>query len=326
MLLAELLHLHYIYTYQEKYKMPDIMQAGDIAFPHLGIYISDLPRGFYIGSFFIALYGAIIAVGMILGISLANHESNSLGHPKDFWWETGLWVMLFGVLGARVYYVIFFWDHYKDNPIEILDFRGGGLAIYGGVIAGFTTIYVCCRLKKLSYFKMLDVAIMGLLTGQIIGRWGNFTNREVFGGYTDNILAMRLPIEAVRSRDITDELMSHVTGSVNYIQVHPTFLYEGALNAVLLLIIWCYRRHKRFDGELSLMYVGGYGIIRFFVEGIRTDQLKIGHTDIAVSQLLGITAFIFAVVCEVIVRVKLAGKKTAAAEEVKQPEDKEKEE
>ena len=288
--------------------MPDIMQAGDIAFPHLGIYISNMPKGFFLGPVFIALYGVIIAVGMILGISLANHESNSLGHPKDFWWETGLFVMFFGVIGARIYYVIFFWDYYKDHLGELFDIRGGGLAIYGGVIFGFTTIYVCCRIKKLKYFEMLDVAIMGLLTGQIIGRWGNFTNREVFGGYTDNLVAMRLPLEAVRQRDVTDELLSHVTGDINYIQVHPTFLYEGVLNAILLLIIWLYRRHKRFHGELSLMYVGGYGIIRFFVEGIRTDQLKIGHTNIAVSQLLGISLFVVCVIAELIIRIRLRAK------------------
>ncbi|MBO4336458.1 MAG: prolipoprotein diacylglyceryl transferase [Lachnospiraceae bacterium] len=284
------------------------MGAGDIAFPHLGIYLTDLPRGFQIGSLYIALYGVIIAIGMILGISLANHESNSIGDPKDFWWELALPLMFFSVLGARAYYVIFFWDYYSQNPAEILDIRGGGLAIYGGVIVGFTTIFIYSRIKKLGYFHILDTAIMGLLTGQIIGRWGNFTNREVFGGYTDNIFAMRLPLEAVRKRDVTQELLSHVTGDINYIQVHPTFLYEGALNAVLLLIIWCYRRHKKFEGELSLMYVGGYGIIRFFVEGIRTDQLKLWHTDIAVSQALGLILFIFSVICEIVVRIKLASK------------------
>ncbi|MCR5418491.1 MAG: prolipoprotein diacylglyceryl transferase [Lachnospiraceae bacterium] len=281
--------------------MQQVMQAGDIAFPHLGIYLTDLPRGIYIGSFMIAFYGMIIALGMVLGLSLANCESNRLGHPKDAVWELALSLMFFSILGARVYYVIFFWDYYKENPREILDIRGGGLAIYGGVIVGFLVTFIYCRIRKISYFAMMDCVVQGLLVGQIIGRWGNFTNREVFGGYTDNLLAMRLPLEAVRTRDVTQELLDHMTAGANYIQVHPTFLYEGGLNALLLLFMWLYRKHKRFDGELMLMYLGGYGLIRFFVEGIRTDQLKLWNTDIAVSQALGMVLFIFALICEVVI-------------------------
>ncbi len=281
--------------------MQQVMQAGDIAFPHLGIYLTDLPRGIYIGSFMIAFYGMIIALGMVLGLSLANCESNRLGHPKDAVWELALPLMFFSILGARVYYVIFFWDYYKENPREILDIRGGGLAIYGGVIVGFLVTFIYCRIRKISYFAMMDCVVQGLLVGQIIGRWGNFTNREVFGGYTDNLLAMRLPLEAVRTRDVTQELLDHMTAGANYIQVHPTFLYEGGLNALLLLFMWLYRKHKRFDGELMLMYLGGYGLIRFFVEGIRTDQLKLWNTDIAVSQALGMVLFIFALICEVVI-------------------------
>ena len=296
--------------------MQQIMQAGDIAFPHLGIYISDLPKGIWIGSVFLAFYGMIIALGMVLGLSVANSESNRLGETKDFWWENAIIVMFFSILGARIYYVIFFWDYYSTHPLEILDIRGGGLAIYGGVIGGFLTIYILCRIKKLGYFRMLDTAMPGLLTGQIIGRWGNFTNREVFGGYTDNPVAMRLPLEAVRNRDVTEELRAMIPEGANYIQVHPTFLYEGVLNAILLLVIWLYRKHKRFDGEIALMYLGGYGIIRFFIEGIRTDQLKIGHTNIAVSQALGLILFIFALVCEIVVSIRLgSAKKTKDGED-----------
>ncbi len=286
--------------------MPMVMEEGDVAFPNLGIYLNNLPGGFYIGSLFIAFYGVIIAIGMMLGLSLANYESDRQGNPKDTFWELALPLMFFSVLGARAYYVIFFWDYYREHPGEILDIRGGGLAIYGGVIAGFLTVYIYSRVKKLSYFRLLDCAVPGLLVGQILGRWGNFTNREVFGGYTDNLVAMRLPLEAVRSRDVTQELLDHIPAGANYIQVHPTFLYESTLNAVLLLLMWLYRKHKRFDGECALMYLGGYGLIRFFVEGIRTDQLKLGHTDIAVSQALGLTLVIGALLCEVIVRLCMA--------------------
>ncbi|MCR5337711.1 MAG: prolipoprotein diacylglyceryl transferase [Lachnospiraceae bacterium] len=298
------------------------MAAGDIAFPHLGIYLTNVPKGIYIGNFFIALYGVIIAIGMVLGLALGNKESDRLGNPKDTVWELAFPLIFFSVLGARVYYVIFFWDYYKNNPKEILDIRGGGLAIYGGVIVGFLVTFIFTRIKKIGYFRMMDCVVMGLLVGQIIGRWGNFTNREVFGGYTDNLVAMRLPLEAVRSRDVTAELMSHVTDGVNYIQVHPTFLYESGCNAILLLIMWLYRKHKKFDGELMLMYLGGYGIIRFVIEGIRTDQLKIGHTNIAVSQMLGIILFVFALICDLIWRVRIAktGDEKTKKETAKEPE------
>ena len=122
---------------------------------------------------------------------------------------------------------------------------------------------------------------------------------------------MRLPIEAVRSRDISESLRAHIVEGTNYIQVHPTFFYESALNLLLLIFMYLYMKHRKFNGEIFLIYLGGYGIIRFFIEGIRTDQLKIGNTGIAVSQMLGICLFIFAVVADIVVRVYLAKKKEA---------------
>ncbi len=147
--------------------------------------------------------------------------------------------------------------------------------------------------------------MLGLLVGQILGRWGNFMNREAFGGYTDGLFAMQLPIEAVRKSDISADLAAHIVDGANYIQVHPTFLYESALNLVLLIALWFYRKHKKFDGDMMLIYLGGYGIIRFFVEGLRTDQLQIGSTGIAVSQMLGIGLFIFSLGVQIIVRMAM---------------------
>ena len=278
------------------------MGKWDIAFPNLGIYLENVPKTFEVFGVTIAFYGIIIALGVFLGFSLTNHESNRLGYPKDIWWDFSVPAILFSLLGARIYYVIFSWDYYKNHLNELLNFRQGGIAIYGAVIGGFLTLVVFCRIKKVNLWKMADVAVFGLLVGQIIGRWGNFTNREVFGEYTDNLFAMRIPVEMVRKMDISETIAAHITDGVNYIQVHPTFLYESVLNLILLLVIWFYRNRKKFDGELLLFYMGGYGIIRFFVEGIRTDQLKIGNTDIAVSQMLGIFLFVFALGVELIVR------------------------
>ena len=284
--------------------MPDWMGYGDIAFPFLGIYLENVPKTFTVFGITIALYGLIIGIGMILAFVLVTHVAKKNGLDPDDFYDMGIWLIIFGIIGARIYYVIFSWDYYKNNLGEIINLRQGGLAIYGGVIAGFTALIVWCRVKKKSICKMGDVAFMGVLVGQIMGRWGNFTNREVFGGYCDNIFAMRLPISAVRSRDISEELASHIVDGTNYIQVHPTFLYESFYNLVLLSLIYIFFKRKAFDGEAILWYLGGYGIGRFIIEGIRTDRLLIPGTGLAVSQLLGISLFAVSLAIDIIVRVK----------------------
>ncbi len=290
--------------------MQDIMGVNDIAFPNLGLYLRNVPQGFTIFGFYISLYGVIIAIGVMAGIALAAHVARKTGQNPDDYWDFAIYGVIFGVIGARIYYVVFEWDSYKDNLLEIFRMRNGGLAIYGGVIAAFITLFVWCRIKKRDPREIGDTAMAGLLLGQIIGRWGNFTNREVFGKYTDGLLAMRIPLEAVRDRtDITEDMFSkdnyEITEGINYIQVHPTFFYESALNLLLLAAILLYYRHKRFRGEICLMYLGGYGIIRFFVEGIRTDQLKLAGTSIAVSQVLGIVLFGLAAAADVGIRIHL---------------------
>lgn len=293
-----------------------MMGKWEISFPHLGIDLPYVPQSFSVFGFRIALYGVIIAIGVLLGFLLADRENARVGGPKDFWWDFSIPAIVFSLLGARTYYVIFMWDYYKEHLNEIWNIRQGGIAIYGAVIGGFFSLLVFCRIKKTSFFKMTDVGVMGLLVGQIIGRWGNFVNREVFGEYTDSLFAMRIPVEMVRGADISESIRMHMIEGTNYIQVHPTFLYESVLNLILLLVIFAYRKHKNFDGEILLLYLGGYGIIRFFIEGIRTDQLYIGHTNIAVSQVLGMLLFIVAVVAEIIVLVRLK-KKSGAAQEPK---------
>ncbi len=143
----------------------------------------------------------------------------------------------------------------------------------------------------------------GLVLGQIIGRWGNFMNREVFGEYTDNLLAMRLPVDAVRSSDISESIARNMVEGTNYIQVHPTFLYEGLWNLALLLLMLLYRRHKKFQGEMWLLYLGGYGLGRAWIEGIRTDTLFIPHTTIAVSQVLAVVLFVAALAADILIRI-----------------------
>lgn len=278
------------------------MEIMDIAFPNLGIYLRNVPKSFTVFGFEIALYGVIIGIGVIAGILMVARQAKVTGQDPDLYWDFSIYAVILSVIGARIYYVVFEWDMYKDNLLKIFNIREGGLAIYGGVIAGFTTLFVYARVKKKNAFQMADTAVTGLILGQIIGRWGNFTNREVFGEYTDNLLAMRLPVEIVRSRDISESLMAHMTEGVNYIQVHPTFLYESMWNLAILILMLVYWKHKKFEGEIALLYLGGYGLGRAWIEGIRTDQLFIPGTTYPVSQVLAILLFVGALGCDIVVR------------------------
>ena len=187
--------------------MAEMMGDMDIAFPNLGIYLKNVPKTIMIGNFGIALYGVVIAIGMILGLTLAARIAKKTGNDPDVIWDLAPPLLIFSIIGARIYYVIFMWDFYKDDPIQILNLRGGGLAIYGGIIAGVLTLYIYCRVKKQKFPLVLDFVIYGLLVGQILGRWGNFFNREVFGEYTNNLFAMRIPAVMVRERDISASIV-----------------------------------------------------------------------------------------------------------------------
>lgn len=280
-----------------------MMEAMDIAFPNLGIYLHNMPRGFSIFGFEITLYGVLIGIGMLAGILLAAHQAKVAGQNPDIIWDFAIYAIVFSIVGARLYYVAFEWDMYKDDLLSIFNTRQGGLAIYGGVIAAFLTLFIYARLKKQNPFWIMDACVPGLILGQAIGRWGNFTNREVFGEYTDNLFAMRLPIEAVRARDISENVASHIVEGTNYIQVHPTFLYESLWNVGVLVFLLLYRRHKKFEGELALYYLAGYGLGRAWIEGIRTDTLFIPGTTVPVSQVLAVVLFAGAVLADIFIRL-----------------------
>lgn len=294
-----------------------IMNVTDIAFPHLGIYLENIPKSFSIFGFEIAFYGLIIGIGVLAGLLMAVHDAKVTGQSPDTYWDFAIYAIIFSIIGARIYYVVFSWDSYKDNLLSIFNTRNGGMAIYGAVIAAFITLFVYTKIKKLNPFQLGDTGVLGLILGQIIGRWGNFMNREAFGGYTDNLFAMRLPIEAVRSHEITEEMWAHVTEGVNYIQVHPTFLYESVWNLMILILMLCYRKHKKFHGEVCLLYFGGYGLGRFFIESLRTDQLLIPGTAFPVSQVLSLCMVIFAVVTDIVVRIRIKKGKMEAYRFVK---------
>lgn len=291
--------------------MPDIMDITDIAFPNLGIYLENVPRKFTVFGFDIYFYGLIIGIGVLMGVLMAVHMAKKEKIDPDIIWDFAIYAVIFSVIGARLYYVAFSWEEYKDNLLSIVNTRKGGMAIYGGVIGAFITLFIYSRVKKLSPYQIGDCGVFGLVLGQIIGRWGNFFNREVFGQYTDSLFAMRLPVDAVRAKDISESHLAglETMGAVNFIQVQPTFLYEGMGNLVVLILMYLYHKKKKYHGQMCLFYLGGYGIVRFFVEGIRTDQLLIPGTWIPVSQMLGIVMFLGAVVANGVILYCLKKKK-----------------
>lgn len=276
----------------------------DIAFPNLGISFEHVGKNIEIFGFTIAYYGIIIGAAILLGFLIATMEAKRTGQNPEDYMDMGIIGVIAGIVGARLYYVIFSWDMYKDNLLHIFNLREGGLAIYGGVIGAVIAVFALARWKKLSPFLILDTVAMPILNGQMLGRWGNFFNREAFGEYTDGLFAMRLPVDAVRSGDITERMREHMEtiGGVEYIQVSPTFLYESVWCAALLVILFLYRKHKKYEGELFLLYIFGYALGRVWIEGLRTDQLLIPGIGFPVSQALAGCVVIFAGVALVVLR------------------------
>ena len=283
-----------------------------IDFPHLGIHLSSVGNHITVFGFDIAYYGMIIGAGILAGIFMAVYEAKRTGQKEEDYYDLSICAVIISIIGARAYYVIFSWDMYKDDLLSIFNLRQGGLAIYGGVIAAVLTVIVFAKVKKLSAAQIFDTAGLGLVLGQAIGRWGNFFNREAFGEYTDGLFSIKLPIYSFRSSYITYLMRKHMETVyvVSYIQVSPTYLYESMWCLALLILLLLYRRHKKFQGEVFLMYLFGYGAGRAWIEGLRTDQLWIPGTEIPVSQVLAGTIVVVSFVLIVYNRIKI--KKKAA--------------
>lgn len=259
-----------------------------IDFPNIGIHLESVGDHITVFGFDIAYYGMLIGLGILAGIFIAAAEAKRTKQKTEDYYDLTIYAVIFSIIGARLYYVIFSWDMYKDDLLSIFNIRQGGLAIYGGVIAAIITVCIFAKKRKMSAPLIMDTAGLGLVAGQMIGRWGNFFNREAFGEYTDGLLAMRLPLDAVRSSDVTELMRKHMetVDGVSYIQVHPTFLYESLWCLMVLVVMLVYRKYKKFDGEVFLLYLFGYGAGRFWIEGLRTDQLLIPGWGFPVSQAL----------------------------------------
>ena len=254
--------------------MPETIQRDSvISFPMLGGLTLNPPSCFMLFGRPIYYYGVLIGLGFLLGILFCARRARRFGLKEDDVYDVAIWGIPCSILGARLYYVLFRLDYYLQHPEEIFAVWNGGLAIYGGVIAGVITVILVCRKKKIPVGAMLDNLCYGLLIGQIIGRWGNFMNREAFGAETDVFCRMGLTAP---------------DGATIY--VHPTFLYESLWNlGVFLFLLWFEKTgRRRFDGHCVTLYFLLYGLGRFWIEGLRTDSLYLGNTGIRVSQALSL--------------------------------------
>ena len=250
-----------------------IQRDSSISFPMLGNFSIDPPSYFTVFGRNIYFYGVLIALGFLLAILYCGRRSRDFGIQADDFYDLMLWLIPLSIVGARLYFVLFRLDDYLADPISILKVHEGGLAIYGGVIAGVLCAVFVCRHKKIPLPAMLDLTVLGLLIGQIIGRWSNFMNREAFGAETAIFCRM---------------VLTAPDGTTIY--VHPTFLYESLWNLAcfVFLLFFTKRGGRRYDGQCALIYFFWYGLGRAWIEGLRTDSLYIGGTGIRVSQLLSL--------------------------------------
>lgn len=284
------------------------MKEYDVIFPNLGIKIESLsPVAFRLFGLEVYWYGIIITLGIVAGYYLAYYRAPKMEVKQETIYDFVLYGVVTAVIGARLYYVVFAWDNYKDDMIQILNFRNGGLAIYGAVIGAVLSLAVYSKVKKISFFKVADVAAPGLILGQIIGRWGNFINMEAFGGPSDGLLAMALHWDKVKY--VPAGMEATLIDGVKYLQVQPTFLYESLWNLMILIILILWTPKRKFAGEILCLYLLGYGLGRVWIEGLRTDQLLLAHSGLPVSQVLAAILIVFSAVWWLFMNIRAAKKK-----------------
>ena len=279
--------------------MPTMMRDAAINFPMLGDLTLNFPASFsftlFGHEFTIYLYGIVMAIAFLTAVFYASKRAPRVGIKSDDIFSLVLWVLPIAIVGCRIYFVISEWDRFKDDLVSILYIWEGGIAMYGGTIAGVITVIVWSRCKKIPFGATLDVGGSALILGQVIGRWANFVNREAFGYETDIFCRMGL----TRPGEET-------------VYVHPTFLYESLWNLVGFIIIdryWYQKGHRKYDGQIFLFYVFWYGTGRAMVEGLRTDSLYIPGTNIRTSQLVAACSAVIALVV-LLVNIKRTHKPT----------------
>ena len=264
-----------------------------VSFPGLGLEFELNRVAFSIGGFNVYWYGLLIGIGFMLAGTYALLNARKVGVDSDRLIDVVMVGLVCGVIGARLYYVIFDWETFQGDLSKIFDIRQGGLAIYGGILAGMAGGIIMAKIRKVRVRPAMDLAAAGFLIGQGIGRWGNFVNVEAFGSNTSSILGMTGPKVVGYLTQVKNSGAAWAQNIDPHMPVHPTFLYESVwcLTGFLIIALWLMRRRK-YDGQVFLFYTAWYGLGRFFIEGLRTDSLMLG--PVQVSQALALVAFVTA--------------------------------
>ena len=280
---------------------------SSIRFPKLKLQFEQLPDGFEFFGMHLAFHGILVACALIFGLLMAQWQAKRTKQQPEIYLDFALYAIVCSFIGARVFYVLFQWEEYQENFLQVFNVRDGGLSIYGAIIAALITAAVYCKAKRLSFALLTDTAVIGLLTGQVIGRFGNFFSREAFGCYTDGLFTMQIAqndagvdfictVQNLVSRydkqeqtflnilEIRDKAV--VLDGIRYIQVHPLFLYEIVWNIILLLFLFLYTNYKKFDGEILLLYLCGYGLGRVWIESLRIESVVLWGINLSVTQII----------------------------------------
>lgn len=266
-----------------------MFKAPEIIFPNIGIEIDEINEvAFSLFGLEVYWYAIFICTGIIGGWALASIIAKKTKQDPDIYSEFLIWAMISAIIGARIYYVLPEWDSYKDNLWEVFNLRNGGLGLYGGVLAACLALFIFTKVKKLNFWVLADTGSVGIFVGQIFGRMGNFMNKEAFGGHTDGLFAMAIKKSDVKYiPEVLRDTILQING-VEYLQVHPMFLYEMTWNLVMLILVLLYFKRRRFNGEIFALYFLLYGIGRAWMETMRTDQLIIGNTGVPLSVVVSI--------------------------------------
>ena len=275
-----------------------------VRFPNLGFLFQYEDRAFSVLGFEVTIYGILMAVSLLVGMTVILLCARRQKASPNLCLGVSIVALLGGVIGGRLFYILFSWSQFGGKSWKILcDIRSGGMSIYGAILGGALFATLFCRILKTSFWKMADIVCMGLLSGQIIGVWGNFFNREAFGEYTDSLFAMGLPMDSVQKSAVTKLMKQHLVTfrDMDYIQVHPLFFYESIWCLLLLLILLLYTWRKKFDGEIFLRYLAGYGLGKCVIEWLRTEKLYIPKTKIPVSLLVSAALFL---ICGIVATVR----------------------
>ncbi|MDA3732462.1 prolipoprotein diacylglyceryl transferase [Niameybacter massiliensis] len=269
----------------------------NIYFPYLNLSFHIDQVAFTVFGIPIYWYGIILTSGILLGLAISMYIAKKEGVSPDHIFDFLLYDIVFAIIGARTYFVAFNWEYYSQHLGEIFNLRQGGIAIYGAIIASFIVAVIYTRMKHINLWQFGDIAAYGLLVGQAIGRYGNFVNKEAFGDYTDNLFAMQIMRDEAAT-SITQTMLDNavIRNGVEFIQVHPTFLYESCWNFVLLIILLIYRKYKKAHGEIFFLYIAGYGVGRLWIEGLRTDQLVVPGINIAASQIVAVFSIVAGII------------------------------